>query len=864
MKLSSLSSEIRFRHGDMSQALPINSIISNYRIVSILGVGGMGEVYLAEDSRLRRQVALKVLPRTIASDINRLARFEREAHAASALNHPNIVTIHEFGSVGETHFIASEFVQGETLRQRVDRGPLTTAEILDITIQLASALQAAHGAGIIHRDIKLDNVMIRQDGYVKVLDFGLAKLSEPPQFGSTGADSDPEAQTRLQLQTQPGMIIGTVAYMSPEQARGNAIDSRTDIFSLGVVLYELLAGKQPFTGETINHTIVNIIEKEPPPISTPGALPVEFEKIVATCLAKRADQRYQTAKDLIVELKKLQTQLLFQSEVKKRTSFDTGSETATQIIETSPGVSSEIRTSIPVLSNALAETPGATRTNYLASPTSKPGSKRITVVIASLILILVIGGFFAFRYFTSIKQIESIAVMPFINDSGNADVEYLSDGMTETLISTLSQLPHLNVKARSTVFYYKGKEITPKKIGEELGVQAVLLGRVAQRGNDLKLSLELVNTSTQDVIWSEQYDRHLSELISLQGEIARDVFDKLRTKLSGEEVAKLTAVHTADPKAYELYLKGKYYSNQFTKPGLEIGVESFNQAVATDPNYSRAYSGLAYTYILLDDWFMSPHESVAKARENATKALAIDETDVDAHLVVALVAHWYDWDWKKAETEFKRAITLNPKNSEPYVYYGYFLSSQKRYDEALNTSREGLQNDPLSSLANFGVASSLLFGRRWDEAIAHLQNAIKIDPNYWFHHAYLGRAYEHKGMLSEGTVEFQRGVDADREQSENWSGLAHAYAVSGKKTDAEKILNDLLSKSAAGSYVSPYNVAVIYAGLADKENALSWIERAYTERSYYLPVYLTTDERLDHLRSEPRFKEVIRKIGLPE
>jgi serine/threonine protein kinase/tetratricopeptide (TPR) repeat protein len=843
----------------MSQALSANSIISNYRIVSRLGAGGMGEVYLAEDSRLRRQVALKVLPRTIALDTDRLARFEREAHAASALNHPNILTIHEFGASGETHFIASEFVQGETLRERFSRGHLTANEILDITIQIASALQAAHGAGIIHRDIKPENVMIRDDGYVKVLDFGLAKLSEPRSM-PTGSDSDPEAQTKRQVQTQAGIIMGTVAYMSPEQARGNAVDPRTDLFSLGVVLYELLTRKQPFTGETINHTIVNIIEKEPPPLSLTGAFPVEFEKIIAKCLAKKVDQRYQTAKDLIVDLKKMQTQLLFQSEVKKRSSFDAESETATQIIDTSPGASGEIRTSIP----ASAETPRATQTDNLAPATSKPNTKRTLLVIVSLSLVLLVSGFFAYRYFTANKQIESIAVMPFINDSGNADVEYLSDGMTETLISTLSQLPHLNVKARSTVFYYKGKEITPKKIGEELGVQAVLLGRVAQRGNDLKLSLELVNTTTQDVIWSEQYDRQQSELISLQGEIARDVSDKLRTKLSGDEVAKLTAVHTANPKAYELYLKGKYYSNQFTKAGLQIGVESFNQAVATDPNYSRAYSGLAYTYILLDDWFMSPHESVAKARENATKAIAIDETDVDAHLVMALVAHWYDWDWKKAEDEFKRAIALNPKNSESYVYYAYFLSSQERNDEALSIARQGLQIDPLSSLVNFGVASTLLFARRWDDAIAHLQNAIKIDPNYWFHRVYLGRAYEHKGMLSEATAEFQRGVDADREQSENWSGLAHAVAVSGKRADAEKILNDLLSKSAAGSYVSPYNIAVIYAGLADNEKALSWLERAYTERSYYLPVYLTTDERLDHLRAEPRFKDVIRKIGLPE
>jgi serine/threonine protein kinase len=339
INISSLSGEIDCS-GDMSQALSVNSIISNYRIVSKLGVGGMGEVYLAEDSRLRRQVALKVLPRTIASDTDRLARFEREAHAASALNHPNILTIHEFGTAGETHFIASEFVQGDTLRERFSRGHLTTNEILDITIQIASALQAAHGAGIIHRDIKPDNVMIRDDGYVKVLDFGLAKLIGRSGDAATGRPEDntliaesPRPHVSESVSTTPGLVMGTVAYMSPEQARGNAVDSTTDIFSLGVVLYELLTRKQPFTGETINHTIVNIIEKEPPPLSTTSAFPVEFEKIIAKCLAKKADQRYQTAKDLIVDLKKLQTQLLFQSEVKKRSSFDAESEPATQILE---------------------------------------------------------------------------------------------------------------------------------------------------------------------------------------------------------------------------------------------------------------------------------------------------------------------------------------------------------------------------------------------------------------------------------------------------------------------------------------------------------------------------------------------------
>ena len=501
----------------------------------------------------------------------------------------------------------------------------------------------------------------------------------------------------------------------------------------------------------------------------------------------------------------------------------------------------------------------------LTTATRKPTkSKRSWAAIAFVLLVAMLS-FGGYLYFTRKAQapIQSIAVMPFINESGNADVEYLSDGMTETLIASLSQLPNLSVKARSTVFYYKGKETSAKKIGAELDVQAVLLGRVAQRGNDIKLNLELVNTTTQDVIWSEQYNRKQSDLLTLQGEIARDVSSKLKTKLSGAEVAKLTKTYTANPAAYELYLKGKYYANRYTKEGLGQSVDCFNQAIAIDPNYSSAYSGLAYTYILMDDWFMSPNQSAPKAREAARKALEINETDVDAHLVLGLVAHWYDWDWSAAEKELKRSLELNPRNSESYIYYSYLSSPLGRHDEAAAIARQGLQIDPLSSGTNFGVASTLVLNRRWDEAIAHLRKAIELDPNYWFHRSYLGRAYEQKGMMPEAIAEFKRAFELDNQQSENWAGLTHAYAVSGRKDEAQKMLEDLIRKSSEKSYVSAYSVAVIYAGLGDKDKTFEWLERAYSDRSYYLPVYLTTDARLDGFHSDPRFKDLVRRIGLP-
>ena len=623
----------------------------------------------------------------------------------------------------------------------------------------------------------------------------------------------------------------------------------------------MIARKLPFSGETVNHTIVAILENEPRPLTT---APSELQRIIRKALTKDVDMRYQSARDLLIDLTNLRRDLDIQGELER--SIVPSSDAASAIHENQTQI---------YASDAIAATKSgrANTTNVTASSSSleyavaQAKSHKFVTAIVFLALLAVIStaGYFVFvSRAGSRTQINSLAVMPFINVSGNSEIDYLTDGMTETLISSLSQIPNLNVKARSTVFYYKGKEITPKKIGEDLGVQAVLLGRVAQSGNDLKVTLELDNTTTQDVIWSAQYDRQKSDLITLQTEITRDISNKLKTKLSGEDVAKLSAVHTADPRAYELYLKGKYYSNQFTKQGLQIGVDSFNQAIATDPKYSRAYSGLAYTYILLDDWFMRPHESVAKARENATKAIAIDDADVDGHLVLALVAHWYDWDWKNSEDEFKRCLILNPKDSEAYTYYAYLLSSLRRDDEALRQAHEALKIDPLSSLANFGVAASLVFSRRYDEAIVHLQKAIRIDPNYWFFRSYLGRAYERKGMLSEAIVEFQHGVDIDNEQSENWAGLAHAYAVSGKKAEAEKIVNDLITKSTKGSYVSPYNIAIIYAGLGDKEKTLTWLERSYEERSYYLPVYLGTDERLDFLRADPHFKDLMRRLGLPD
>jgi serine/threonine protein kinase len=481
--------------------------LGRYEILSPIGAGGMGEVYLAEDTRLHRKVALKILPENIAADKERLLRFEREAQAASALNHPNIITIHEIGEIEDQLFIATEFIEGETLRQKIEKNDLDVYESVRISEQIAAALSVAHQAHIIHRDIKPENIMIRRDGYVKILDFGLAKLVE-----KKSVILDAEAETRAQVNTKAGMIMGTVAYMSPEQARGKDIDERTDVWSFGVCLYEMLTGKQPFTGETTNDTIAAILTKEP--VQLDGNLPAELHRIVKKTLQKDADKRYQTAKDLLIDLEEVKEDLKFQSKL-ERTSPPNREEKKTQIFNAT--------------TTDIAHTTSSAE--YIATEIKRHKSASIVGLLVLLLAISGLGYWFFANRSANNPQIESIAVMPFVNESGSVDVEYLSDGMTETLINSLSQLPGLSVKARSSVFHYKGKEISPQTIGNELSVQAILNGRVVQRGENLTLSLELVDARTGNQIWGEQYNRKMTELVSLQSEIARDVSNKLQKKL---------------------------------------------------------------------------------------------------------------------------------------------------------------------------------------------------------------------------------------------------------------------------------------------------------------------------------------------
>jgi serine/threonine-protein kinase len=815
------------------------TIINQYKLISAIGKGGMGEVFLAEDTRLDRKVALKILPPEFAEDKERMSRFVREAKSASALNHPNIITIYEIGEADGTHFIATEYIEGETLHTNLKSQPLNLKSVLEITIQVVSALDVAHRAGIVHRDIKPENVMIRPDGLVKILDFGIAKLSAP----SVVASGSSEDATAIKPHgTSPGMIIGTANYMSPEQAKGKEIDARSDIFSFGIVFYEMLTGKRAFDGETALESISSILKDEPQPISQilPD-VPSEIERIVNKTLRKDRDERYQTAKDLLIDLKDGKQSLKLQNPPESTLSPER-EEPKTQILPAT-----------------TVDEKNQTATNQTVS--TNPKTKYLFIGLLGLIVL--VGGFFSYRYFTANKQIESIAVMPFVNESGNADVEYLSDGMTETLINSLSQIPNLSVKARSSVFRYKGKEIDPKKIASELNVQAILNGRVVQRGDQLTLSLELIDAQTENTLWGNKYERKSSELVALQSEVARDVSSKLKLKLSGADEAKVVKTYTANPEAYQLYLKGRFQWNKRTAESLKQAAEFYKQAIEKDPNYALAYSGLAETYVLFSVYSVaSAKDSMPQAKAMALRGLEIDDSLAEAHTALGEYLIYYEWDRVGGEKEYRRAIELNPNYATAHQWLGFdVLVPIKRFDEATKELRRAEELDPLSSIIGVNLADTFLYARRYDEAIAQYQRVLSLDPNFQFVHINLGWAFHSKGMYREAIAEYRKALELSYDPLAN-GYLAFSLAKSGQRDAATKLLNQLKLESGE-RYVQSYVIAIVYIGLGEKDEALNWLEKDIAEHSAQAPFYAVAPE-LDDLRSEPRFKEMLKRMNLPE
>ena len=830
--------------------------LGRYEVRSKIGEGGMGEVYLAQDTQLRRSVALKILPAEFTQSEERLRRFEQEAYAASALNHPNIITIHEIGKTDSAHYIVTEFIDGESLRQLMQGGPVSVGKVLDIAVQTTSALTTAHAAGIIHRDIKPENVMLRRDGVIKVLDFGLAKLTQ----NETGVNS--EALTRALVNTSAGMVMGTPSYMSPEQARGIDTDARTDIFSLGIVLYEMLAGRAPFAGETAADIISVLLQKEPQPLSTLAHdVPAELQHIVSKALRKDRDERYQTVKSLLVDLKTLQQELDFAAKLERGTAPDSKDAAARN--------GAQAANANAAMGNAQTQTATARPTSsaeYIVSHI-KQHRRGFAAGLAVLLLAAIGFGYWFYNHrLSKPAQIESIAVLPFVNASGNADVEYLSDGITESLINSLSQLPKLSVKARSTVFRYKGKDIEPQQVGSELNVQAVLNGRFVQRGDDLTLSLELVDARTGNQIWGEQYNRKLTDLVALQNEITRDVSQKLRMRLSGADAQKLTKNYTQNAEAYQAYLKGLYYWNKGPAPGYEKSRDYFQQAIDLDPSYALAYSGLALYYsFAAANGLLPPDENWPKAEAAANKALALDETLAESYNPLAAVKLYYYRDWPAAERYFRRGIELDPNFAEIHNHYALCLYLFGRNEEALTELQRAVELEPLSLRFSLQRARILFFIRQYDRAIDQFRKTLELEPNFALAHEGLGDAYEQKGMQREAIAEWANALTLSGE-GEQASILERAYAASGFETAvralAQKKLERLNEKTGRGDYVPAIEYVTAYTRLGDKEQAFAWLTKAVEERNRFA-LEIKVNPIFDSLRSDPRFADLVRRVFPP-
>jgi len=809
----------------------------------------MGEVYLALDAKLERHVALKLLPDKFILDKERLHRFVREAKAASALNHPNIITIHEIGEENGAHFIATEYIEGETLRRKLQTERLEIDETLSIAMQIAAALDAAHRNGIVHRDIKPENVMLREDELVKVLDFGLAKLTEKKD----DATSDTEAPTQVLVKTTLGVVMGTTAYMSPEQARGREVDARTDIFSLGAVMYEMLTGRLPFAGETTADILGALLHKEPQPLrELAPETPADLQHIVSKALRKDKDERYQTIKSLLADLRTLKQEIEFAAKLERSASPERD--------RVASASQSPVATTANVALSSTGMQAATVRPTSSAEYITSGIKQRKGSFSAALAILVVAALSFGYWYFSrsspTTTQIESIAVLPFKNESVNSDTEYLSDGISEALINSLTELRQLRVIARSTAFRYKGREVDPQRVGRDLNVRAVLTGRVRQIGDRLDIQVDLVDATTGAQLWGEGYERKVSDVLAVKQAIAREVTEKLRLRLSGEEQQLLVRRDTTNAEAYQFYLRGRFHWNKRRVKDLQQAIEYFQQAVAVDPNYALGYAGLADAYTLFSGFSDIPsRELMPKAKEAALRALSLDDGLAEAHAALGLILLLYDYDFAGAERESKRAIELNPNYATAHHFYSRLLSAQGRHEEAFAEIRRALEIDPLALPINWFYGHALFHARKYDESIAQLKKTLELDANFPGTHNHLARVYQAKGNYTESVEEYAKYQELVGEQR-NAALVRESFAKGGWQGFVRAMVErpDL----------SPYLRAHFYAALGEKDKAFAELNKAYENRDGFVVMYLKVDPRLDPLRSDPRFQDLLRRVGFPQ